>query len=264
MPFSKMMAVYYPLGAPPIGEDFTISAPYLGFLLQSDGQNILVDSGISEKFIVNGKAWGGLLAEGGKIYLEKALAKEGVSPDKIKCVIFTHLHNDHAANSQLFSQADFIFQKDEWLNLLDPLPIQNVRRDYDPDLINELKLARCLKIEGDIEFTEGINIYKTPGHTRGSQSIAVNTKKGVVVLVGDTLPSNISAFPYLTEIIDMEGGKHSISPAPAVYGRALPSAITYDFYAFYDSVYKIMSVASKPEPGFIIPGHETSLMITGI
>jgi N-acyl homoserine lactone hydrolase len=264
MQFSKMMSVFYPLGPPPIEEDFTIDAPYLGFLLQSDGRNILVDSGISEKFIVNGKAWGGLPAEGGKAYLEKALAKEGVAPQEIKSVIFTHLHNDHAANSALFKQASFIFQQDEWLNLLDPLPVQNVRRDYDPDLINELKSVRCCRIEGDIEFTDGIRIYKTPGHSRGSQSVAVNTKKGVVVLVGDTFPSNVTAFPYLTELTDMEGKKHGIPPAPAVYGQALPSAITYDFYAFYESVNKIMSIASRPEPGFIIPGHETSLMLTGI
>jgi N-acyl homoserine lactone hydrolase len=264
MQFSRMMAVYYPLGAPAIAEDFIINAPYLGFLLQCDSQNIIVDTGISEKFIVNGKAWGGLPAEGGRVYLEKALAKEGVQPAEIKTVIFTHLHNDHAANSSLFNSAEFIFQKDEWLNLLDPLPVQNVRRDYDPALIDELKSVRCLKIEGDIELTDGIKIYKTPGHSKGSQSIAINTRKGVVVLVGDTFPSNVTAFPYLTELIDLEGKKHLIPPAPAVYGHALPSAITYDFYAFYESVDKIKSIAAKDEPGYIIPGHETSIFLTGI
>jgi N-acyl homoserine lactone hydrolase len=264
MPFSKMMAVFYPLGAPPLGEDFMISAPYIGFLLHCGEENILVDTGISEKFIVNGRAWGGLAAEGGRSFLAKALAEAGVAPEAIRTVVFTHLHNDHAANSALFSAAEFIFQEDEWLNLLDPLPIQNVRRDYDPDLVAELKSARCLKIEGDIELREGIRIYKTPGHTRGSQSVAVNTRKGVVLLVGDTFPANICAFPYLTEIIDMEGRKHAVAPAPAVYGKALPSAITYDFYAFYRSVNKIKSLAARNEPGFIIPGHETSLFLTGI
>ena len=264
MPFSTMLSVYYAFGAPSPPEDFTISAPYLGFLLQCDGHNIIVDTGISEKFIVGGKAWAGLPAEGGKAYLEKALAKEGLSPADIEMVIYTHLHNDHAANSSLFTNAVIIFQKDEWQNLLDPLPVQNLRKDYDVDLIDELKSSKCFKVDGDFELIDGIKLDKTPGHTLGSQSVAINTRKGVVVLVGDLLPSYISAFPYLTEIMDMEGCKHSVPPAPAVFGPAIPSQITYDFYAFYDSVYKVKAIASRDEPGFIIPGHETSLVVTGI
>jgi len=264
MPFSTMLSIHYPFGAPSVAEDFTIGGPYLGFLLQRDGHNILVDTGISEKFIVDGKAWSGLPAEGGKSYVQKALSKEGLSPADIEIVIYTHLHNDHAGNCSLFTNADIIFQKDEWQNLLDPLPVQNVRRDYDPALIEELKSAKCFKVDGDFELMDGIRLYKTPGHTLGSQSVAVSTRKGVVVLVGDLVTSYISAFPYLKEMTDMEGRKHTIPPAPAAFGPAIPGSITYDFYAFYDSVYKVKAIASRDEPGFIIPGHETSLVVTGI
>ena len=147
---------------------------------------------------------------------------------------------------------------------MDPLPIQKIRKDYDQDIIQELATLQSYRIDGDLEIEEGIRIYKTPGHSRGSQSIAVNTKKGTVVLVGDMLPSYITAFPQIDQINDMEGNFHSIPVAPASFGTAIPSAVTYDFYAFYDSVNKIQSIASYNKPGYIIPGHESSLLHTGI
>jgi len=264
MPFSTMISVHYPFNAPKVTEDFTIGGPYLGFLLQRGDRNIVVDTGISEKFFIDGKAWAGLPAEGGKSYVLKALSKEGIRPEDIEMVVYTHLHNDHAANCGLFTNAKIIFQKDEWQNLLDPLPAQKVRKDYDPDLIDELRSANCIKVDGDIELTDGVKLYKTPGHTVGSQSVAVNTNKGVVVLVGDLLTSYISAFPYLKEIMDMEGRKHPIPAAPEAFGQGIPGGITYDFYSFYASLNKVKTIASRYEPGFIIPGHETSLVLTGI
>ena len=264
MPFSTMLALHYPFGAPAVEKEFSISAPYLGFLLQRPGHNIMVDTGISEKFFVDGKAWAGLPAEGGQSHVIGALEKEGLTPGDIDTVIYTHLHNDHAGNCDLFPEAEFIFQKDEWQNLLDPLPVQKLRRDYDPDLIEELKSLKCNKIDGDLRLCDGLDIYKTPGHTSGGQSVAVNTEKGVVVLVGDLFTSNISAFPYLGELVDMEGHTHEIPPAPEGMEMGMPGSITYDFYSFYDSIAKLRAIATRDEPGFIIPGHETSLLITGI
>lgn len=264
MPFSTMLAVHYPFGEPAVERDFSISAPFLGFLVQRPGRNIMVDTGISEKFIIDGKAWSGLPAEGGQSHVIEALEKEGLTPGDIHTVIYTHLHNDHAGNCSLFPEAEFLFQKDEWQNLIDPLPVQKLRRDYDPDIIEELKSLKCNKIDGDLRLCDGLDIYKTPGHTRGGQSVAVNTEKGMVVLVGDLFTSNISAFPYLGQLVDMDGHTHEIPPAPEGMEMGIPGSITYDFYSFYDSIAKVRTIASRNEPGFIIPGHETSLLVTGI
>jgi len=249
---------------PNLDADLTIDIPYLGFLLQSEGHNILVDTGISDSFIVDGKAWGGWPAQAGRAYLEKALAEAKVSPKDIETVIYTHLHNDHAANCSLFKNARVIAQKDEWETLLDPLPVMNVRKDYDPGLISELASVNLLKVEGDFELTDGIKVFKTPGHSPGSQSVAVNTKKGVVAIVGDQFHLSCMAFPKQTELIDMEGKKHSITPAPDIYGSTYPSSLVYNYYDWYDSGYKIKAVVSAYEPGFIIGGHEPSLMVTGV
>ena len=69
------LSMVWPAGMPPLEEDFELSAPYLGFLLRRNGRRILIDSGISEKFIVDGRAWGFLPAEGGSDFLIEALKK---------------------------------------------------------------------------------------------------------------------------------------------------------------------------------------------
>lgn len=261
---SASLALVWPAGMPPLQQDVPMSAPYLGFLLQSNGRNILIDSGISEKFIVDGKAWGALPAEGGIDMLLSALEKAGVTPEDIDTVIYTHLHNDHAANAGIFKNATLIFQKDEWANLLAPLPVQQIRKDYDQDLINELAGQKTLRVDGDFELADGIKLYRTPGHSLGSQSVAVRTHKGNVIFVGDITLFNFMMFPGTTEIMDMDGKSYPIPPAPSYFGPAVPHSLIYNAYDFYDSVYKIKAIAEKDAPGYIIPGHEPSLVVTGI
>ena len=58
---------------PGIDADVVADSPYLGFLLQDGKRNILVDTGIADEFIVDGKAWAGLPAEGGKVFVQESL-----------------------------------------------------------------------------------------------------------------------------------------------------------------------------------------------
>ena len=258
-PLSNM----WPLGMPPLEENLILTNPYLAFLLRSEGEDILVDNGVHERFLIDGKAWGGLPATLGGKFVVDSLAKEGTKPENIKTVVYTHLHNDHAGNCAMFPSATHIFQKDEWANLLDPLPAQLLRRDYDLDVIPELKTLKTLKVEGDFELRDGITLYKTPGHTLGSMSVAVNTKKGIVVYIGDLSHFYYTVFPQHGEIVDMKGVRHPIPKAPDIFGPALPTSLVYDYYAFYNSIYKVKAIATRNEPGFILPGHEPSLILPG-
>jgi len=261
------LSIVWPAGMPPLPNDIPLSAPYLGFLLQCDGRNILVDTGINDKFIVDGKAWGALPAEGGASFMEKALEQVNLKAKDIETVIFTHLHNDHAGNCHLFPDARLVFQKDEWLNMLNPIPQQLARMDYDLSLIDYMKSPSVNKTmaDGDIDLDDGIALYKAPGgHSLGSQVVAVNTKKGRVVMVGDISLFNFMAFPGTTELVDMEGTPHPIPPAPKTIGAAVPHLVIYDLFAFHDGINKIKTIASRYEPGYVLPGHEPSLICTGI
>jgi len=273
MVFWEISVLYYgevtipkAVATPNLDPGLLIDSPYLGFLLQNNKHKILVDTGISDSAIIDGKsAWGNFPAMGGRAYVEKALANVGVDPLEIETILFTHLHNDHAANTSLFKNARLIFQKDEWATLIDPLPIMKVRKEYDPSLVDELKSANCMKVHGDFELTEGIRCFRTPGHTPGCMSVAVNTAKGVRILVGDQWPLHCMAFSQQEELMDMGGKRHKITPAPPVYGHFIPpSNLLYNYFDYYDSCYKILSMIPSDSPEYIVPGHEPALLATGV
>jgi glyoxylase-like metal-dependent hydrolase (beta-lactamase superfamily II) len=234
-----------------------VDLPFLGFLLQSGQENILVDTGIAEDFIVDGQAWG-CPTEGGNPFVERALAKWNLTPDDISTVIYTHLHFDHAGNCGLFSRARHIAQKDEWREILDPPPIARFRGDYDRRVIPELERFYLYLINGDMQLTEGIRLLKTPGHTSGSQAIAVSTTGGEYYITGDTFNFKHNAFPHLAEMTGMDGKTMKITPAPEGFGPAIPSSLIHDFYAWYDSVAMLKAMAKTPE--FLIFAHEPSLV----
>ena len=250
---------------PNLDEDLWLEIPTLSFLLQADGRNILVDSGTSERHL---KMLEMLEASevskkhhfGGRTYLDNALNNANIAPEEIDTVIYTHLHADHAAFSYIFQNARIIIQKKEWENILNPLPIVKASRIYDLQVIPELKGTNMVLIDGDLDIADGVRIFTTPGHTPGSQSVAVNTKRGVIALVGDQFHLACIAFPQMTEIMDIHGKKHKITPAPEIYGPFYPNKLVYNYYDFYDSGYKIKAIVEKYEPSYVIGGHEPSAL----
>jgi N-acyl homoserine lactone hydrolase len=232
--------------------------PYLGFYLSDSEHKILVDNGINAKYIVDGKAWASSPAEGGEEWVLKSLDKIGVRAEEIDCVIYTHLHNDHAGNCHLFPKAVHVFQEAEWKELLDPLPSMRIRGDFDQSLIPELQRLDCQKVVGDVELLDGLELILTPGHTAGSQCLLVDTAEGVYNLAGDTIHVLPIAFPEMKEMILMDGTVLPITPAPKHWGPAVPSSLVYDHYAWFRSIYRIKSMLRDPK--FLIPGHEPSVV----
>jgi glyoxylase-like metal-dependent hydrolase (beta-lactamase superfamily II) len=235
-----------------------ITVPYMGFYLTDGSNRVLVDNGINAKYIVDGKAWAGSPATGGEQMVLASLEGLGVSPDDIQCVIYTHLHNDHAGNCHLFPKALHVFQEAEWKELLDPLPSMRIRGDFDQSLIPELEKLDCQKLVGDVELMEGLQLILTPGHTAGSQCVLASTKDGVYNLAGDTIHVLPIAFPDMTKMTLMDGTTLPITPAPKHWGTAVPSSLVYDHYAWFRSIYRIKSMLR--ERRFLLPGHEPSLV----
>jgi N-acyl homoserine lactone hydrolase len=235
-----------------------IWVPYMGYLLDNGSTKILVDTGIHERFIVDGKAWGGLRAEAGSKYVSDSLEKIGVKPDDIEMVLYTHLHNDHAGASHLFKNSLHVFQDDEWKNLVDPIPAQKLRGDYDPGTIPVLQESNCLRVFGDGEIMAGIKFYKSPGHTLGSMVVAVETQKGVYVITGDTAILKHNLFPKMDKMVLLDGKEIKITPAPDVYGPAIPSGIVYNYYAWYQSIYRLKLLVKDEE--YALTGHDPSLV----
>ncbi|MHB1316003.1 MAG: MBL fold metallo-hydrolase [Christensenellales bacterium] len=193
-----------------------------------------------------------------------SLAKEGLAPKDIDLVIYTHLHGDHAGNCNLFPDTKSIAQADEWDNLVNPVYAERIRRDFDFGVIPFLeKNNNFLKINGDVEMMEGVGIIRTPGHTRGSQSIVVNTVNGLRVFVGDLFPLPCNCFPWIEKMTDCDRVVHKITPAPEGW-PAMPSSLVYNYYAYYASVDKIKAILPAMDPAFIICGHDPGLLLREI
>lgn len=171
---------------------------YSGYLLQKDGRNILVDTGVHQDNIVDGKAWADSPAEGGNQFVLDALKGEGLTPDDIEIVMYTHLHNDHAGGMLLFPNSQHLFQRDEYYNMLHPLPTQKIRRDYDPRTPGDLAQIKNVRmIDGDFDMGNGIRLFKVPGHSLGGMAIQVQTAEGKYVITGDMPHIAQSLFPQM-------------------------------------------------------------------
>jgi N-acyl homoserine lactone hydrolase len=240
-----------------LDSDLQLWFPYLSFFVSDGKTNILIDCGISENFIVDGKAWSGFPGKGGTEYALKEFAKAKVDPKNIDIVIYTHLHNDHTGCCHLFEGAIHIFQWDEWRELMDPLPSMRLRRDFDLEVIPVLQRMDCRRIDGDLELMKGIRLYKTPGHTAGSMCVGVETSKGTYYILGDTAHTYQNLFSQCSEVTTLEGKRIHITPAPEVYGPFVPSSLVYDHYSWYKSMYRLRALCPSME--FALPGHETSI-----
>jgi glyoxylase-like metal-dependent hydrolase (beta-lactamase superfamily II) len=240
--------------------DLRLKLPYLAYLLRDGRTNILIDNGMNERFLIDGKAWGGCPADAGSKDILASLAKEGLKPDDIDLIIYTHLHNDHAGTSNFFPQTKSLAQKDEWYNLTNTVFAEQVRRDYDLEVIPFLKNNRnFFRIDGDLDLMEGIRIIKTAGHTRGSQSVVANTTNGLRVFVGDQFHLPCSCFPRMREMFDCDGNVHKITPPPDDW-PTIPSSLVYNYYAYYESAEKIKAIIPALEPEYVVCGHDPALL----
>ncbi len=122
-------------------------------LVQAGGTNIIVDTGMPHD------------AE----EILEALHRHGLDSEDIDIVVNTHCHHDHTGCNRLFGVAEVIVHTKEGA----------------PRCIS----GRSRRIEWDTELVPGVQIILTPGHTRGSISVAADTPEGTWVMAGDALPT---------------------------------------------------------------------------
>jgi N-acyl homoserine lactone hydrolase len=160
---------------------------------------------------------------------EKALVKMGLRCDDIDIVILTHLMHDHFEYAEKFRNARFLVQKDELDYARNPHPL--LQYFYMPiqDLLNQTDFD---VVEGDKEIVKGVKVLLTPGHSPGSQSVAIEAEKGTAVITG---------FCCVNENF-VEG----VWPV-------IPSGIHANATQAYDSMLKIKEIAD-----IIIPLHEST------
>ena len=94
-------------------------------------------------------------------------------PRDVVCVINTHLHFDHCGGNRLFPGVPIHVQRLE------------LQAPHDPHEWVDFPGATYVEHDGEADVLPGIRLLPTPGHTRGHQSVLVDTPDGLVVIGGD-------------------------------------------------------------------------------
>ena len=204
---------------------------YACYALLRDEEVILVDSGLpsQEDIRQNGKPFR-QMADAPDFLA--ALERTGINADRIETVILTHLHYDHSCNLRLLVNLKRVFvQKREILYALHPkegdLYYYSLQEACGkPEWTDALGKFEIL--DGDQPILPGIQVFLTPGHSPGSQSVLVQTEKGPHLLTGDYIP-----------VMDC-------------YTKCIPNSIVNNLEAWYTSYDKVKSLHAVK----ILTGHD--------
>lgn len=143
-----------------------------GFLIRHPRGNFLFDTGFGPTENETTRRYGTVRRD-----VVDALGSAGVSPAEVSAIANCHLHFDHGGGNVRFPGTTILVQKAE---LALARGTEHTIREDACDFPN----ARFEEIEGDADPLPGIRVIPTPGHTKGHQSLVVETKQGRVILAG--------------------------------------------------------------------------------
>lgn len=214
--------------------------PITMWLVQGDGKNIIVDTGLGDNDWCVKYHHPTMQNEDTKPI--NALKNAGLTPDDVDFVINTHLHWDHCFNNDVFKGKKMYVQKAELEFAADPLLCQG--QYYESDKIGMtppyLKvLDDFVTVEGDHHLCDGIDLIFLPSHTPGSQGVLVNTTDGKYLIAGDA----IGSYENWTGTADYMNGTMP-------WTHIMP-AIHIDLRDCYNSYAKIERLADH-----VLPGHD--------
>lgn len=152
------------------------------FLIQKNGKNILIDSGI-----------GGLNNLGGQLI--KNLAELGIAPEDINTILLTHSHPDHIGGlitrlgKAVFSRAELLVSNDEY-NYIKDEKIFSIANDRTKG--NFLLAQKAFRLYQDRlqlidkgEVLAGILAIPLKGHTPGHTGYKIIGKNDELLVWGD-------------------------------------------------------------------------------
>ncbi|MEU7817119.1 N-acyl homoserine lactonase family protein [Pseudonocardia sp. NPDC049154] len=162
----------------------------------------------------------------------------GFRRDRVRTVVLSHLHFDHAGNLGDFPEARFVVQAAEMSYVTgSAMRHRRLSHFYEPDDVAEvvrlLFAGRVDVVDGDRTLFPGLDVVLVGGHTRGTQVVAVQTARGRVVLAADA--------------IHFDENLADTNPFPAMV----------DVEHTLDGFQTIAALADSPE--HVVPGHDPAL-----
>jgi len=152
---------------------------------RTDGRTVLMDAGFyRDKFMQRWKP-------ADYIKPSDAVRLVGVRPEDITDVIVSHVHWDHLDGADLFPNARFWIQSEEYSHHVNDAgrSLDRALDSLDAVMLDALKdNGRVQLVDGDDrEIMPGIRVYTGGKHTFASQFASVRTPHGTVVLASDNM-----------------------------------------------------------------------------
>lgn len=183
----------------PVNENNQIELRTDPILIQYQGKNLLIDSGVG-----NGKFTEKQLRNYGvkeQSQIDISLQELGLSTDDIDYVLMTHLHFDHACGLTkwqddklipTFTNASILVSQIEWDEMREP----NIRsantyweQNWKP-IVDQVK-----PFEGQFEVLPGILMVHTGGHSEGHCIIRLAQKGETIIHMADIMPTHAHQNP---------------------------------------------------------------------
>jgi glyoxylase-like metal-dependent hydrolase (beta-lactamase superfamily II) len=232
-------AVLFPASQP---DGWAMHAEYLeggrfpvsigSFLLRTPHQSVLVDLGLG---VVDFEIPDVASFRGGRLL--DSLAAEGLTPQDIDTVLFTHLHHDHvgwtsnvapapgAAAEQVvtgltFGSARHLVSETEWAHWSGTAELVGP----DPEAVQKPLAGRIDFVEDGDEIAPGVRVLATPGHTPGHLSLVVSDPTGDskrrLIVLGDVMHCQVQVVESDWAFLFDDDAGQAVSTRERLLGQA--------------------------------------------
>lgn len=225
----------------PANESNQIAMSTDPILIQVDGKNLLIDTGVGfnkmdERQLRNN----GVKAQS---QLEDSLAMLGLLTDDIHYVLMTHMHADHASgltrreNDQLvstFPNAKIHLSAIEWDEVRNP----NIRSRNTYWKENwEAIQGQVETFEGELEVLPGVRMVHTGGHSEGHSIIKLEQNGETIIHMADIMPTHAHQNPLWVLAFD-DYPMTSVFAKEKIMKEALANGHSFIFY--HDAYYRLI------------------------
>lgn len=218
-------------------EETPFPIPVIVFLVTADDPDddfaMIVDTGVDQPAPGDTVA-GREITNGGPEPIREGLADHGLEPEDVDAVVLTHLHYDHACNNDLFPDAEFLVQREEFEAAHDPLP--TMERVYFDEHLEELADLDVTFLDGGYRLREGIELLPAPGHTAGMQAVVVETTEGPLCIISDLAYCQHNIEPGADTVLNGHGEEVSVTPSDLPYIAPGLNVSVADCYASMDRI----------------------------
>lgn len=163
--------------------DTPMPIDYFNWVITNDRRTFVVDTGFDEA--TAGRRGREMIKPVGM-----GLKAVGLDPDTVSDVIVTHMHYDHAGNTDLLPKARYHIQDAEMAFVTGRCMCHELlRHPFEEEdvvaMVRKVFAGRVAFYDGEARIAPGITVHKVGGHSRGLQVVRVDTERGPVVLAGD-------------------------------------------------------------------------------